>query len=486
MVADVTDWAVASDRFEQLLQSVPDAMVCIGRDGEIVSANRQAEHLFGYERDELVGMTVDGLVPERFRFSHRLQRAGFFRSPSPRPMGGGRLLYARRKDGLEFPCEISLSAIDDGEEMIAVAAVRDIGARIRMARLYQAIAESFPNGAILLFDHELRHLLAGGEGLHRLGVDRSEVEGRALGELFDGETVKALEPLIHRALRGERVHADLAILDRRVHVTVVPLRDGAEGIFAAMLVGQDVTAQHHTEQALRRSEDRRNHALSALVEAQELERARIAADLHDDTIQVMTAALLRLDASHRKLPPDSEADHAVTRARRTLSEAIDRTRKLTFDLRPQLLEAEGLASAIEALCAEAADESGFEPELNLDVDRYSDVIESLIFRTIHEALANIQRHAHAAHVRISVHETDGVIHGSITDDGSGFDVRSARSRARTTHHFGMDISAERLRLAGGNFHIASTPGKGTQVSFSLPVQRAADTPSRLHTPQSSV
>jgi PAS domain S-box-containing protein len=465
------------DRFEQLLQAAPDAIVCVAPNGQISSANTQAEQLFGYARHELVGMAVDGLVPERFRFSHGVRRAGVFRAPSPRPMGSGHVLYARRKDGSEFPCEISLSAIAAGVDLIAVAAIRDVSARIRVARLYQAIAENFPNGAILLFDHELRHLLARGEGLHRIGIDPAAVEGRTLAESWDGETVDVVEPLVRQALGGERVHADLAILGRWLRVTVVPLLEDPYGVFAAMLVGQDVTAQHDTEQALRRSEDRRNHALSALVEAQELERARIAADLHDDTIQVMTAALLRLDASQRKLPPDSEADCAVTRARHTLSDAIERTRKLTFDLRPQLLEAEGLASAIGALCGDVAGESGFHPELDIDVRRYSDVIESLIFRTVQEALANIQRHAHATRVRITVHETDGVVHGTITDDGGGFDVRSVRARARATHHFGMDISAERVRLAGGTLDIASEPGKGTQVGFSLPVHRAADTPS---------
>jgi len=452
-------------------------MVCVARDGQIASANRQAERLFGYERRELVGMTVDGLVPERFRFSHGVKRAGFFRAPSPRPMGTGRVLVGCRKDGSEFPCEISLAAIQAGEETLAVAAIRDLSSRIRVARLYEAIAENFPNGAILLFDHELRHLLARGEGLHQLGIDPSAVEGRTLGESWDGETVDVVEPLVRDALSGERVHADLAVLGRWLRVTVVPLREGSDDVFGAMLIGQDVTAQHDTEQALRRSEDRRNYALSALVEAQELERARIAADLHDDTIQVMTAALLRLDASQRKLPPGSEADCAVTRARCTLSDAIERTRKLTFDLRPQLLEAEGLASAIGGLCAEAADESdGFRPELDIDVRRYSDVIESLIFRTVQEALANVQRHAHATLVRITVHETDGVVHGDVADDGRGFDVGSVRARARATHHFGMDISAERIRLAGGTFTITSAPGSGTHVSFTLPVHRAADTP----------
>ncbi|HEX3330734.1 MAG TPA: ATP-binding protein [Gaiellales bacterium] len=97
-----------------------------------------------------------------------------------------------------------------------------------------------------------------------------------------------------------------------------------------------------------------------------------------------------------------------------------------------------------------------------------------MFRTIHEALINIQRHANARHVCIDVRDIDGLIAGTVADDGSGFDVASARARARATHHFGLDNSAERLRLAGGNLTLVSTPGDGTRVTFALPAHRAHD------------
>jgi signal transduction histidine kinase len=257
-------------------------------------------------------------------------------------------------------------------------------------------------------------------------------------------------------------------------MNLVPLRGDSGSVAAVTLISEDVTAQHETEQALRVSEDRRNDALARLLEAQEHERVRIAADLHDDTIQAMTAALLRLDSAQRVLAPDDRAHDRVARARTTLAEAIERTRKLTFDLRPQLLEAEGLSAAVADLARHAADHAGFRLELELDVARYSEVVESLVFRTIHEALINIQRHAHARCVRIEIREADGVITGAIADDGAGFDVASARARARATHHFGLETSAERLRLAGGNLTLTSAPGEGARVTFALPVHRTRD------------
>jgi signal transduction histidine kinase len=77
-------------------------------------------------------------------------------------------------------------------------------------------------------------------------------------------------------------------------------------------------------------------------------------------------------------------------------------------------------------------------------------------------------------VCVDVRDVGGLISGAVADDGSGFDVDSARARARATHHFGLDNSAERLRLAGGNLTLVSTPGAGTRVTFALPAHRALD------------
>ncbi len=113
-----------------LLELLPDAIVGIGRDGEIVLVNAQTEALFGYAREELVGQPVEVLVPERFHDSHRSARTGYFADPRTRPMGAGLELFARRRDGREFPAEISLSGIETDDGTLAIAAVRDVSERV--------------------------------------------------------------------------------------------------------------------------------------------------------------------------------------------------------------------------------------------------------------------------------------------------------------------------------------------------------------------
>ncbi len=117
-----------------LLELAPDAIVGIGRDSLIVLVNAQVEVLFGYEREELLGQPVEMLVPERFRKVHRSHRKGYFADPRTRSMGAGLELFARRRDGSEFPAEISLSSIDADSGTLAIAAVRDVSERVVAAR----------------------------------------------------------------------------------------------------------------------------------------------------------------------------------------------------------------------------------------------------------------------------------------------------------------------------------------------------------------
>jgi PAS domain S-box-containing protein len=115
----------ADRRFVGLLEAAPDAMVCVERDGHIALVNAQAERLFGYSREELVGQPVEVLVPNMVREFHPAHRAGYFADPRPRPMGAGMELAGRRRDGSTFPAEISLSAIETEQGMLVTAAVRD-------------------------------------------------------------------------------------------------------------------------------------------------------------------------------------------------------------------------------------------------------------------------------------------------------------------------------------------------------------------------
>src|SRR3954447_17804193 len=115
----------------ELLEFAPDAVVGVDEQGEIKLVNSLTEAVFGYGRDELIGRSVEMLVPRGLTDDHLVHRDRYFESPRTRPMGAGHDLYARRKDGTEFPCEISLSTVATGSGMMALAAIRDISARRR-------------------------------------------------------------------------------------------------------------------------------------------------------------------------------------------------------------------------------------------------------------------------------------------------------------------------------------------------------------------
>src|SRR5713101_1338643 len=144
LAAEISQHKRAAERFRLAVESAPNAMVMIDRQGKIVMVNSQAVKMFGYNREELTGQSVEALIPERFRGGHPEHRMGFSSSPRARPMGAGRDLYAVRKDGSEFPVEIGLNPIETEEGPLVLSAIVDISERKRAEEEIQRLATRDP------------------------------------------------------------------------------------------------------------------------------------------------------------------------------------------------------------------------------------------------------------------------------------------------------------------------------------------------------
>ena len=250
-------------RFRRLLESAPDAMVIANREGRIVLVNAQTERIFGYSPEELIGQPVELLVPEKFRGRHVQHRGDFHAQPHARPMGTGLDLSGVRKDGTTFPVEISLSPLDDGDEFLVTAAIRDVSERKRAEdalreseERYRHLVEEVKDYAIFMLDPNgrVRSWNAGAQSI--TGYQPEEIIGQHFSRFYTAEDVargKPEEGLRAAAAEGRweeegwRVRKDGSHFWASVVVTALRNREGALTGFTK--VTRDVTERKREKEA---------------------------------------------------------------------------------------------------------------------------------------------------------------------------------------------------------------------------------------------
>ena len=462
----------SDERFRALIESAPDAVIITDGDGKIILANDQCQELFGYAREELLGKPVETLLPERFHSREVGNRVDYLADPQTRPMRVGLDLSGRRQDGSEFPVNVSLSAIETEEGRLLTAFVRDVTERhegeLAIKRL-AAIVETSDDAIIgKTLDGTILSWNSGAERMY--GYSATEMVGKPISVLNPPDRPDELPELIERMQKGEEVdeletrrkRKDGAEIDVLLKVSAV--RDGSGAMVGSSSIARDIS-QLKVQRDLERDLADRRALLAHLVTAGEEERARIAGDIHDDSIQAITAAGMRLQILRRKLD-DPEQLKLLDELEETIRLSIERLRHLLFDLRPPVLDNEGLSAAVEMYLEDAGTDSAMRYRLD---DRLrsqpSAQTRTILYRIVQEALVNVRKHASATTATVLLQEREGGYLVRVIDDGVGFAVDHAKPVAG---HLGLAAMRERAMLAGGWMRIESAPEAGTTMEVWVP------------------
>jgi PAS domain S-box-containing protein len=484
-----------------IVESAPDAMVIVGPRGRIGLVNRQTEKLFGYTSDELLGHPVEILVPQRFRRRHSGHRDGFFGDPKVRPMGAGLALFGLRKDGTEFPVEISLSPLDTADGALVSAAIRDVSERKqaeetvrlseeRLRRVIETVQEAFVSidaGGLITDWNPEAEVTFGWSRDEALGGELSEMiippEYREAHKSGLRRFLKTKEgPVLGKRLELEAVHRDGHRFP--VELTIAPVQMGDSYSFHAFL--RDVTERKQMEEELQHALEMEREAGERLRDLDRLKDEFLATVSHElrTPLTAITAFAEVLSGSSETHSDRDELVEGISRNAvemgGMIEQLLDYSRleagKVALELAPLPLRTEALR------CVEMLGEVIGSHRVTVDIPSALEVQadEQAFERILVNLLVNAAKYSpDESSIRLGGRpEADHVL-VSVRDEGFGIPpeeheriferfYQSTTMPGKRGYGIGLSIARRYVELLGGRIWVESQPGRGSTFVFTLP------------------
>lgn len=470
-----------ADEVQDLYNRAPCGYHSLDEDGVIVRINDTELAWLGYARDDVVG---------RMHFADLLTPAGrdvFARSFAAFKQTGSASnveydLVCR--DGSRFPVALSATAVTDeqGRFVMSRSTLWDIGAHRRMAQALRKSEESYRRlvdtmiEGLVVYDLDGRIVYVNESLCNILGFTRAELVGRPAAELLCGVRQCSVDELCtqHMVCPCGRYEASWTRKDGgRITVLVSPQRlDGPGGEFlGCFAVVMDISDRKLAEEALSRSESDLRLLSAQLLTAQEVERKRIASELHDSIGQTLSALKFQLENAAAAAGEGSRAvGDLVNWIVPRVQGAVEEVRRISMDLRPSILDDLGVLPTLAWFFREFRDvyrHHALETRLAVREEDVPENLKTAIYRIVQEAVNNVVRHAQARTLTIDLSNGEGLLYLGVRDDGIGLGPSPA-DRDAARRGLGMSTMRERAEITGGRFQIESVPGRGTAIHVFWP------------------